>query len=377
MATRILIPAVAGVAALAVIGGATAASALHKNDVTLVVDGVATSMALREDTVGEVLRLQGVTLGEHDVVLPAADTRVSDGLQISVAFGRPLQVSVDGEKREVWTTARSVGDALRMLNLDAPDSKLSASRSQGIGREGLNVAVATAQQVSITAAGATTSHRVAGTVHDALEAAGITPDADDKVSPAAPTRLTDGLAITVVDVEVKDSTKTVTIDFDKTTNKSDKLFQGEKKVTTKGVAGEKVETYTDVYEDGVLVSSTLATSSVMKPGDRSHLSGYQGSAGWRGHRPRGRLDDLQLGQGPEPRTRGHVGSDRRVRVEQPLEHQHRQRLLRRSPVQPADVALGQRAGDFAAYPHQASRAEQITVANRLYAKRGTQPWSCA
>ena len=33
--------------------------------------------------------------------------------------------------------------------------------------------------------------------------------------------------------------------------------------------------------------------------------------------------------------------------------------------------------DFAAYPHQASRAEQITVANRLYAQRGLQPWGCA
>ncbi len=33
--------------------------------------------------------------------------------------------------------------------------------------------------------------------------------------------------------------------------------------------------------------------------------------------------------------------------------------------------------DFAAYPHKASREQQITVANRLYAKRGTQPWSCA
>lgn len=32
--------------------------------------------------------------------------------------------------------------------------------------------------------------------------------------------------------------------------------------------------------------------------------------------------------------------------------------------------------DFAAYPHQASRAEQITVANRLYAQRGLQPWGC-
>lgn len=35
-----------------------------------------------------------------------------------------------------------------------------------------------------------------------------------------------------------------------------------------------------------------------------------------------------------------------------------------------------RGQDFAAYPHQATRAQQITVANRLYAKRGLQPWEC-
>jgi hypothetical protein len=33
--------------------------------------------------------------------------------------------------------------------------------------------------------------------------------------------------------------------------------------------------------------------------------------------------------------------------------------------------------DFAAKPNKASKAEQITVANRLYAKRGTRPWGCA
>ena len=32
--------------------------------------------------------------------------------------------------------------------------------------------------------------------------------------------------------------------------------------------------------------------------------------------------------------------------------------------------------DFAAYPHQATREEQITVANRLYKIRGFQPWTC-
>jgi hypothetical protein len=33
--------------------------------------------------------------------------------------------------------------------------------------------------------------------------------------------------------------------------------------------------------------------------------------------------------------------------------------------------------DFASYPHKASKGEQVTVANRLYAKRGTRPWGCA
>jgi len=33
--------------------------------------------------------------------------------------------------------------------------------------------------------------------------------------------------------------------------------------------------------------------------------------------------------------------------------------------------------DFAARADLASRAEQITVANRYYAKAGTRPWSCA
>ena len=36
-----------------------------------------------------------------------------------------------------------------------------------------------------------------------------------------------------------------------------------------------------------------------------------------------------------------------------------------------------RGRDFASYPHKATKAEQMTVANRLYAKSGTRPWGCA
>jgi resuscitation-promoting factor RpfB len=38
--------------------------------------------------------------------------------------------------------------------------------------------------------------------------------------------------------------------------------------------------------------------------------------------------------------------------------------------------LGAGGGDFASRPDLASRAEQITVANRVYADRGLQPWGC-
>lgn len=259
---KALIPAIAGGVALAVVGGAAIATALHKNDVELTVDGQVASIAVRERTVAEVLELEDITLGDHDVVLPSADTEITDGMAISVSYGRPLNLTVDGEERTVWTTARNVGQALEQLQLNASDSKLSATRSAGIGREGLDLEIATAKDVNVIAGGATTAVRAAGTVQDVLAAQGIKPDADDKVTPAADTALTDGLSIAYVKVDVKTSTRTKAIPFDKTEVESDKLAKGETKVTTKGVNGSATETYTDVYQDGKLVTSTLASSVV-------------------------------------------------------------------------------------------------------------------
>lgn len=259
---KVLIPAIAGGVALAVVGGVAAATALHKNDVQVSVDGEVSTIAVRERTVAEVLELEGIELGAHDVVLPAADTEITDGLNISVAYGRPLQLTVDGEERTVWTTARNVGDALEQLRLDETDSKLSATRSAGIGREGLDLEIATAKDVTVTAAGKATPVRLAGTVQDVLDKQGIKPDADDKLTPAADTVLTDGLKIAFVKVDVKTSTKAKELPFEKKEVKSEKLEKGKQKVTTEGVKGKATETYTDVYNDDKLVSSTLKSTVV-------------------------------------------------------------------------------------------------------------------
>ena len=397
MAKKFLVPVLAGVSALALVGGATAATAMQKNDVTLVVDGIEKTVALREDTVAEVLDLEGIALGDHDVVLPGVDTEVTDGLEISIAYGRPLNVTVDGQEREVWTTARSVGEALRMLNLDAADSKLSASRSQAISREGLDLSIVTAKDVTLTVAGKATNYSVPGTVQDLLTAAGVIVDADDKLEPAADTELVDGMAVKAIKVETKERLKNVELPFQKKTVESKKLEKGVKKVTTEGRAGLKVEKYTDTYEDGVAVTSVLVGSEVTKkPVDQVTTVGTYVAPKPKPVTKTTTKSTSTTSTASKSTSSSSTSSSSGSSSGAGLNLAREAMWVRIAECESnnrwnINTGNGYYGGlqfnlatwrsvngdDFAAYPHQATRAEQITVANRLYAKRGTQPWSCA
>ncbi len=389
MRKNLWIPTAAGSAALALVATTGIATALHKNDVELVVDGVTTSIGVRENTVGDVMELEGITVDKHDSLLPGADARVTDGMEITVAYGRPLTVVVDGKEREVWTTARNVGDALAFLNLDQSDSKLSASRSTSIGRKGLTMEVATAQDVTLTVAGAPTELQVAGTVTDVLTQAGISPDADDIVTPAADTVLTDGLAIGFVDVETKSSTKKVYVPFTKSEATSGEMLKGTEKVTTKGVKGLKRETYTDVYHDGALVSSTLAESVMSRQPVRqvTTLGTKVEPKKEPVEAPKTAPKDAAVEEADTPASSSSGAGlntarsgmwDRIAKCESGNDWSINTGNGYYGGLQfNAQTWRSVNGQDFAALPHQASRAEQITVANRLFAQRGTQPWSCA
>ena len=261
---EVLVPLAAGATALALVGGMSAASAMQQRDVTLTVDGNTKTISVREDTVGDVLEAEGIVLGIHDAVLPSEDARVTDGLAIDVRYGRPLTLSIDGEGRKIWTTARTVREALGFLRLDEQDSLVSVSRSAAIGREGLSVDVVTAKDVTLVSSGKETPVRFAGTVGDLLASKGITPDADDILSQPASELLADGMRVEFTDVEVKQSTKDVKVPFGKSTKKSDALAEGEQRVTTKGVDGLKRETYRDVYHDGKKVESKKQGEKLLK-----------------------------------------------------------------------------------------------------------------
>ena len=264
---RKIIPvAAAGVTALAVAGTTFAYAALN-NNVTLAVDGQTHEVSTMSRTVGDVLAGQHITVGEHDVVAPSLSAPVADGTKIAVQYGRQVTVTVDGAKQTFWTTATNVDQALQSLQLNAAGADLSTSRSAGIGREGLNFTVNTAKSVTVDAGGKERKIKTTAlTVGKALNDAGVEVDANDKVSAKQSAKVTDGMSLTVVKVDIKDVTKTAKVPFRTINKNTDSLAKGKTKVQVAGKSGQRVVVLTEVRHNGKVVKRTEKSSKItVKP----------------------------------------------------------------------------------------------------------------
>ncbi len=105
---------------------------LDQPDIEVRVDGDLVSAETGAATVAAVLVERGIELGEHDEVVPPPDTPVKDKLRIDVLRGFPVRVNYDGNAATVHTTHSSpelfLADAVEALSLpddvavrDAPE----------------------------------------------------------------------------------------------------------------------------------------------------------------------------------------------------------------------------------------------------------------
>ena len=95
---RGLLAVLVAVVALAVAGTTVAYASMTKS-VTVSVDGKSQEVSALGETVEDVLDAEGIEVGAHDKVAPDLDQEVGDGTRISVLFGRPLELTVDGDSR--------------------------------------------------------------------------------------------------------------------------------------------------------------------------------------------------------------------------------------------------------------------------------------
>jgi uncharacterized protein YabE (DUF348 family) len=259
-----IIVAVGATAAFAVAGGSVAYASKSKT-VSLSVDGKVQKVHTFGSTVADALKAQKIQVGEHDVVAPSADSKLKDGQEIAVQYGRQLTVTADGAKKIFWTTADSVNEALADLGLRYDGAMLSTSRSAPIGRQGLDLVVRTPKTVQIVRQGkVATIKSLASTVGEALTGAKIAWDRDDRITPAAATALKPGVnRIAYTKVDLRKVTRTESIAFGTDETKSATLLVGTKKTTAAGKAGAKAVTYLYTYLDGKLTTAKVVTSNVV------------------------------------------------------------------------------------------------------------------
>ena len=333
---------------VAAVAGTTVGYAALSKDVTLTLDGRTTEVSAIGDTVGDVLAAEGIDLTDKDLVAPAVDQSITDGSEIAVQFGRPLELSVDGETSTHWVNSTNVASALGEIGRRFDGADLSVSRSSSIGRTGLTLQVVTPKVVRIKlGAKELRKHKVTAlTVADVLESMGFEVDRHDKVTPSLTTEIAQGDKVVVKDIRI--ATRKVrreVVDSPVVEREDPTLYEGDEEVVRSGRDGVRNVTYLLRFVNGELVARKVVDAAVRvkavptivavgtKEQPTSNFAG--GSTVWDS------LAQCESGGNWAINTgNGYYGG--------------------------LQFSLGTwRAYGGAGYPHQASRETQIAVATRL------------
>jgi uncharacterized protein YabE (DUF348 family) len=248
---------------LALVAGTTAFVALDKR-VTISVDGHQQQVRSFARNVGDLLDSENVPYDlAHDLVTPAPSSSLADGETVQVRYGRPVLLTVDGETRTVWTTGRTVSQALMLLGVRSDGAYVSASRSRRIGRGGIALDVRMPHHLTFLADG--TRHEVtttATTVRSAMAEAGVDLREQDRVSADLSARPYAEQVVGLTRVDGKQAVEERPIRFDTEKRKTNDLYQGTTKILKQGKVGVEVRTFRETYLDGKLDSRQLVSTRV-------------------------------------------------------------------------------------------------------------------
>ncbi|MFI0988852.1 resuscitation-promoting factor [Streptomyces exfoliatus] len=246
---RRLVPQALVVAFLA---GGTSAFVADDKAVRLSVDGVPRTLHTFADDVHELLAEEGVAVGAHDIVAPAPAEALASGDEIVVRYGRPVALTLDGQRRQVWTTARTVEGALRQLGVRAEGAYLSVSRGAAISRQGLALDVRTERTITFLADGRERTVRTnAATIREALAEAGITLSGQDATSVAPGSFPRDGQTVNVLRITGSKQVREEAIPYAVERTRDPELFAGTEVVERQGVHGVRRVTYSLRSVNGV------------------------------------------------------------------------------------------------------------------------------
>jgi uncharacterized protein YabE (DUF348 family) len=348
----------------------------NNKTITLNVDGKVTSVQTFGGTVGQVVKSASLELKPADRVSPAIDATVQNGTVINVNQAKEVKVSLDGSEKTVNTTAQDVEDLVTELGV-ASASSVSVPKDAQLAVAGSFVSISTPKSVSIVADGkvqaATTT---AATVGKVLEDASLTLGANDRSSQPANAPVVNNMVIKVSRVDTGQTAVTSEeVAFKTETVESAELLKGEKEVTQAGSAGKVEKTYKLVLVDGREASRTLVTESVTaqpvtekitvgtKPKPVAQAAPAASAGANTGAAAPAMMNEAMWDKIAQCESGGNWSINSGNGYYGGLQFDIR-------------TWIGSGGGAYAPNASLATKAQQIDVANRVYAQRGLQPWGC-
>ncbi len=340
----------------------------NNKTITLNVDGKVSSVQTFGGTVDQVVKSAKVELQPSDRVSPALDSRVQDGSVINVNLAKAVKVSLDGAERTINTTAPTVEGLVTELGV-ASASEVSVPKEAQLAVTGSFVAISTPKTVSVVADGnATTTTTTAATVSEVLDDSGLSLGASDRSSQPGNAHVVNDMVIKVSRVDASQTAETTEpIPFETLTTESADMFKGEKTVTQAGAAGTTVRNFKLVLVDGREASRTLVSETVTAPPVTQKVT---------------------VGTKEKPKPAANTGAGAPAMMNEAMwdkiaqcESTGRWNINTGNGYYGGlqfDVRtwLGSGGGAYAPNASLATKAQQIDIANRVYAQRGLQPWGC-
>ncbi len=261
-----LIRVVAGAALVTLVAGGATAVAAHKT-ITLEVDGETVELTTFRSDLDSVLASSGYELDDRDRVVPAQGTSLSDGDSVTLNRAKQITITVEGEEKTVWTTAATVEDALRQFAYSPDDVKVSASRSQRLPLDGMDLEVNLPKKVVLTDGDKTTEIETPeATVAEMLERLGEPLEQDDTTDPGADEEIVEGMTVTVERIRTDKETVREEFEPERIEIEDDSMAKGKEVVEEEAVPGDRTATYEVTTVNGEETEREIIDEDIHEPG---------------------------------------------------------------------------------------------------------------
>lgn len=178
-------------------------------EVTLTVDGETREVAAVGSTVGDMLDRMGVKYPAGSILEPARDTRIEEGMEISLRRMKTIALYVDGEGEKVKTTAGDVGEFLNERKIEL--------------------------------------------------------GSDDVIYPDATSKLKDQMILVVTHVGVKNEEVEETIPMHIKLVSASELPKDEREVVEEGADGRRIAVYEITTKGGIETRTRLVSATILEP----------------------------------------------------------------------------------------------------------------